>query len=58
MCGSPERSENTSIIGTKRSIGATIEYVCPDGYMLQGLKNRVCEATGFWSKNPPTCKCT
>ena len=57
MCGSPERSENTSIIGSKKSIGSTIEYVCPDGYMLMGSKYRVCEATGFWSENPPACKC-
>lgn len=42
---------------SKRTIGANIEYTCPDGYMLVGSKNRICESTGFWSENPPNCKC-
>lgn len=56
-CGSPEKAENTTIIGTKRTIGSIIDYVCPDGYMLIGSKSRTCESTGFWSDEPATCKC-
>ncbi|XP_029047436.1 E-selectin isoform X3 [Osmia bicornis bicornis] len=55
-CGSPEKSENTTIIGSKRTIGSTVEYVCPDGHMLIGSKNRTCELNGFWSGDAPTCK--
>lgn len=57
LCGSPEKLENTTIIGTKRVVGSTIEYVCPEGYMLIGSKTRTCESSGFWSDAPPTCKC-
>lgn len=56
-CGSPEKSENTMIVGSKRTIGSTIDYVCPDGYMLIGSKSRMCEPSGFWSGDVPTCKC-
>uniref|UniRef100_A0ABD2WSD8 Sushi, von Willebrand factor type A, EGF and pentraxin domain-containing protein 1 n=1 Tax=Trichogramma kaykai TaxID=54128 RepID=A0ABD2WSD8_9HYME len=55
-CGSPEKSENTTILNTNRKIGSTIEYACPDGHMLIGSKNRTCESSGFWSGSPPTCK--
>ncbi|CAD1479335.1 unnamed protein product, partial [Heterotrigona itama] len=55
-CGSPEKSENTTITGTKRTIGSTIDYVCPDGCMLIGSKSRTCESSGFWSGEPATCK--
>ncbi|XP_057333972.1 sushi, von Willebrand factor type A, EGF and pentraxin domain-containing protein 1 isoform X2 [Microplitis mediator] len=55
-CGSPDKYENTTIIGTKKTIGSTIEYICPDGYMLIGNKSRACEVNGFWSGKPPTCK--
>ncbi|XP_063986412.1 sushi, von Willebrand factor type A, EGF and pentraxin domain-containing protein 1 [Diachasmimorpha longicaudata] len=56
VCGSPEKLENTTILGTKRSIGSTIDYTCPDGYMLVGSKSRTCEPNGFWSGEPPSCK--
>lgn len=56
-CGSPEKSENTTIVGSRRTIGSTIEYVCPDGYMLVGSKSRTCAASGFWNGDVPTCKC-
>ncbi|XP_029668396.1 sushi, von Willebrand factor type A, EGF and pentraxin domain-containing protein 1 [Formica exsecta] len=56
ICGSPEKSENTTIVGSKRVIGSTIEYVCPDGYMLLGSKSRMCGPSGFWSGDVPTCK--
>ncbi|XP_044588526.1 sushi, von Willebrand factor type A, EGF and pentraxin domain-containing protein 1 isoform X2 [Cotesia glomerata] len=55
-CGSPDKYENTTIIGTKKAIGSVIQYVCPDGYMLIGNESRVCEVDGFWSGKPPTCK--
>lgn len=57
ICGSPEKSENTTIVGSKRTIGSTIDYVCPDGYMLVGSKSRMCGSSGFWSGDVPTCKC-
>ncbi|KAF7988440.1 hypothetical protein HCN44_001013 [Aphidius gifuensis] len=56
ICGSPDKLENTTIVGNKRTLGSTIDYTCPDGYMLVGLKSRVCEENGFWSGKPPTCK--
>ncbi|XP_008215827.1 sushi, von Willebrand factor type A, EGF and pentraxin domain-containing protein 1 [Nasonia vitripennis] len=55
-CGSPEKRENTTIVSSKTTIGSTIEYLCPDGHMLLGSKNRMCEPSGFWSGTPPTCK--
>ncbi|GAB1862793.1 Sushi, von Willebrand factor type A, EGF and pentraxin domain-containing protein 1 [Camponotus japonicus] len=56
ICGSPEKSENTTIVGSKRTIGSTIDYVCSDGYMLVGSKSRMCGPSGFWSGDVPTCK--
>jgi len=56
-CGSPEKSENTIIAGSNRTVDSTINYVCPDGYMLVGSKSRMCGSSGFWSGDVPTCKC-
>lgn len=56
-CGSPEKSENTVIVGSKRTIGSMIDYACPDGYMLVGSRSRMCGPSGFWSGDVPTCKC-
>lgn len=57
VCGSPDKLENTTIVGVKRTIGTKIEYICPDGYMLVGDKYRTCETSGFWSGIAPNCKC-
>ncbi|KAG7211173.1 hypothetical protein KM043_010494 [Ampulex compressa] len=55
-CGSPDKAENTTVVGTRRDVGSTIDYACPAGYMLIGSKSRRCESTGFWSGTAPTCK--
>ncbi|XP_015517072.1 sushi, von Willebrand factor type A, EGF and pentraxin domain-containing protein 1 isoform X1 [Neodiprion lecontei] len=56
MCGSPDKAENTQITGNERSVGSTIEYECPEGFMLVGSRIRTCAESGFWSDIAPDCK--
>lgn len=55
-CGSPDRNENTTTIGNNFEVGATVLYLCPEGYMLVGDHNRSCDSRGLWTGKSPTCK--
>ncbi|KAL1116999.1 hypothetical protein AAG570_004327, partial [Ranatra chinensis] len=55
-CGSPDKNENTTIVGTDYKVGQSIAYKCPEGHMLLGDANRTCSPEAFWEGEPPTCK--
>ncbi|XP_046391090.1 sushi, von Willebrand factor type A, EGF and pentraxin domain-containing protein 1 [Ischnura elegans] len=55
-CGSPDKGENTTIVGANFNVGSNITYKCPTGYMLLGGSFRQCGPTGFWSGAAPSCK--
>ena len=56
-CGLPEIPANSTILYRKLDIGAQIEYRCSPGTLLIGPNVRTCLETGFFSDNPPKCKC-
>ncbi|KAK3858013.1 hypothetical protein Pcinc_035767 [Petrolisthes cinctipes] len=55
-CGSPDRKENTTIMGTERGMGSEVTYKCPEGHLVLGLPSRSCLSSGAWSGEAPTCK--
>lgn len=55
-CGSPDRQENSTVLGTDYRLGQTVTYQCPTGNMVVGDRIRKCESNGFWSGLAPSCK--
>ncbi|XP_074599760.1 CUB and Sushi multiple domains furrowed isoform X2 [Brevipalpus obovatus] len=55
-CGSPDKSENSTIVEHDFRVGREIHYRCPIGHMIMGNESRRCESNGFWSGSVPTCK--
>ncbi|XP_043212550.1 CUB and sushi domain-containing protein 3-like [Amphibalanus amphitrite] len=56
MCGSPDKNENTTIVGSDFGLNRTIFYRCPEGNKVVGDEVRTCQETGFWSGAAPTCQ--
>ncbi|KAI1288488.1 CUB and sushi domain-containing protein 3 [Halotydeus destructor] len=62
-CVPPQIPKNSSVVysGNDRStsdsfkVGATVQYRCSMGHIVQGQSLRSCEADGNWSGGPPTC---
>lgn len=42
------------IVNSRRYL-SKVSYLCDDGYMVQGLISRLCEASGVWSGEDPVC---
>ena len=42
-------------VSNNRAAGDTITYGCDSGYMLVGVKTRVCRDDTTWSGNEPLC---
>ena len=36
--------------------GSRALYSCNEGFVLNGVTTRTCEATGIWSDSEPTCE--
>jgi len=47
---------NGRMIGSSYTYGASIEYKCDDGYVLDGLILRTCNASGMWDNTIPICE--
>lgn len=48
---------NNGIVKFDRSVpGSLATYACHKGFSLVGVSTRVCQQTGKWSKEEPTCK--
>ncbi|KAF0314296.1 CUB and sushi domain-containing protein 3 [Amphibalanus amphitrite] len=56
LCGSPDRQENTTVVGTDFSVNQTIEYRCPEGWQPIGDELRTCKEDGQWSGRAPSCR--
>ncbi|XP_013227682.3 sushi domain-containing protein 2 [Columba livia] len=41
--------------GTAYLLGSTISFICDEGYELSGSKERICQVTGAWSGDTPSC---
>ena len=63
-CGKPAAPEHGQVEGSDHSMGATIHYVCDDGYTLFGPDHAAClpvpdpfHHVAIWEPpNVPTCK--
>ena len=47
---------NGRMISSNFSAGATIHYVCDDGYFVDGPTHRTCKADGHWDNPIPVCE--
>ncbi|XP_037075251.1 LOW QUALITY PROTEIN: CUB and sushi domain-containing protein 1-like [Pollicipes pollicipes] len=56
ICGSPDKNENTTIVGGDFGLNRTISYQCPEGNKVVGDETRTCQEPGFWSGAAPTCE--
>ena len=59
-CGHPGHTKNSSLVGNRTLFGDTIQYVCHDGFEIEGEVNvtsRVitCLAEGSWNVSRPKC---
>ncbi|NWH57177.1 SUSD2 protein, partial [Geococcyx californianus] len=54
-CGWLDYPTNGRKNGTNYLLGSTISFHCDQGYELIGPKERICQATGAWSGDPPSC---
>lgn len=55
ICPRPEPNRNVIVHGTSYTYGSDLEYLCNDGYGLDGPSLRTCTETGEWSGKEPTC---
>ncbi|XP_071546933.1 sushi, von Willebrand factor type A, EGF and pentraxin domain-containing protein 1-like isoform X1 [Panulirus ornatus] len=54
-CGPPELPDYAQIENVDFLYGATANYSCREGYILEGMSILTCEASGDWSSEPPSC---
>lgn len=55
-CAEPKASDSWTVIKfSDDSVGSSVEYSCEQGYELQGLTTRICQANGLWSGDASTC---
>ncbi|XP_044173272.1 uncharacterized protein LOC114977789 [Acropora millepora] len=54
-CQWPGRIDNGRKVGHSYKHGDTVQYVCNDGYILDGKQNLTC-ADGAWSSRRPACR--
>ena len=57
MCPNLEMPANGSV-AFERYIGAVAMYTCGEGLVVVGDSTRMCQASGEWSGEPPTCSNT
>ena len=56
-CGTPKAPENGHISLTEGTLfEAQVNYLCDEGYNLEGSATRTCLTDGQWSDKTPTCK--
>ncbi|MBN3309505.1 CSMD1 protein, partial [Amia calva] len=60
ICPDPGIPENGKRIGSDFQVGASIQFLCDDSYVLQGSKSitcqRVTETLAAWSDHRPICR--
>ena len=55
-CGDLSSPQNGQVILTNTTFGSTATYLCDEGFNLIGDMQRMCQSTGEWSGNEPTCE--
>ncbi|CAH2008239.1 unnamed protein product [Acanthoscelides obtectus] len=56
QCKEPKANKGVLYKVETRSIGGTVKYSCPKGYLIQGNSTRTCLKNGSWSGIAPECK--
>ena len=57
-CGSVDPPKNGEIVDSETietTFNSVIEFMCSNGYMLNGAKSITCQSDGSWSADVPTC---
>lgn len=54
-CGVPTKPAQGTISLTSTTVGSTAVYACNFGFILNGDASRICQPTGQWSGQQPTC---
>uniref|UniRef100_A0A2K6EQD9 Sushi, von Willebrand factor type A, EGF and pentraxin domain-containing protein 1 n=1 Tax=Propithecus coquereli TaxID=379532 RepID=A0A2K6EQD9_PROCO len=54
-CGSPPVPANGQVKGDEHTFQKEIEYICNEGFLLEGAGSHVCLANGSWSGATPDC---
>lgn len=54
-CGWLDHPTNGRKNGTNYLLGSIISFICNQGYELTGAKERICQVTGTWSGDTPSC---
>ena len=55
-CGSLSFPANGEVMVQETTFGFTATYTCNPGFVLFGFSARVCQITGDWSGDEPTCR--
>ncbi|XP_072444221.1 sushi, von Willebrand factor type A, EGF and pentraxin domain-containing protein 1 isoform X6 [Chiloscyllium punctatum] len=55
-CGEPPVIELGHVSGHNYSFGAIVAYTCNTGFYVKGNKKRMCQASGEWSGQLPSCQ--
>ncbi|XP_062446217.1 sushi domain-containing protein 2 [Rhea pennata] len=54
-CGWLDHPANGRKEGRNYLLGSAVHFICNQGYELTGSKERICQATGAWSGETPSC---
>ncbi len=55
-CGTLPNPSNGFVSLTTTTLGSTASYDCNNGFSLEGVRSRECQADGTWSGDEPSCR--
>lgn len=55
-CGTPAEAANGQVVFRDTTYQSAAQYLCDPGYMLQGASEIICDASGLWVPEMPTCE--
>lgn len=56
-CGPLKAPANGDVKVAGTTFGFTAQYICNNGFVLNGFSSRVCQVTGKWLGDDPLCTC-
>ena len=54
-CGNPGEPDNGDTLGTTTTLDSVVTHTCDRGFVLIGVRRRVCLPDGMWSEPLPSC---
>ena len=55
-CGTLVDPNNGQVNFADTTFGADATYTCDEGFSLEGVETRTCQANGNWSDSDPNCE--